>query len=193
MDLYIIDEFFELYMSGKKFSNLQIICRNSGSELPYIDVGKQQIKISLSPINNYPPIGDNGDTYYHVKLDISYNSLGNHTRIISIRRFKNFNFSGHETNYVIGQPIQPEFSINLVKGLKIRDNSITCICKFNYIKKGKEKKVDEVFTNDSNYKQRKGYKTLHTDKDHVENKFFTIISSNLYNERVLDKIKDNNF
>jgi len=48
IDLYIVNESYTLNMAEKKFSNLKIMCRNTGTELAYIDKGSQELIISLA-------------------------------------------------------------------------------------------------------------------------------------------------
>jgi len=101
--------------------------------------------------------------------------------------------TGHTTFFDIEDPIQPEFSIILNKGLTLVEDSLSCICKFNYIEKKEDKeklkKVNEIFTNNSRFKCNKGYGTLDIDKDPIENRFTIIIAPSNYNEAILDKLK----
>ena len=121
-------------------------------------------------------------------MDISYNSLKKHTGILSWWRLIKLRVTGHETFFEFNQPIQPEFSISLGKGIKLSNDSIICICKFSYIEDEKPVKVEEIFTNDWFFSGHKGYKTLHVDKDPVENKFTVVIDSERFNKRIIDKI-----
>ncbi|MGL4670490.1 MAG: hypothetical protein ACRCVG_07880, partial [Methanobacteriaceae archaeon] len=118
LDFFTNEQFIYLNVITTEFTQLKIFGRNLNREMGFIEE-EGIIVINLGNLEDFPLIEKNTlDHAHHVRIQINY--IDNNAQFNKFKFFK----TGYSSSFLIVGKMQPEFTINIQKGLFIKGERI---------------------------------------------------------------------
>ncbi|MDR0911619.1 MAG: hypothetical protein LBM96_03335 [Methanobrevibacter sp.] len=174
-DLYTKVDFFCYDFKNLNFANASVRARNLNTELAYVVIDGM-MRISLGPLDRWPKVPDSNcndninweyKDFFHIKLEIIF------TPIDSYFNINKFDLGYNSIVSIPYDKIQPEFHLNVPKGLLLKENSLN----FN------------IFYDDKSYENKKDQNRF---KSFAHNEIFYLYDKQSHNYSIILKNKHYN-